>query len=130
MTLLDEEIEVDFSEPGVYTLGEPTMADWAVGNVDWHVTPIAHGPVWSKDPYWTGPRDPEGYILPVYTLGYQALKWASENLLGEEVDENGVRLPFKPTPEQVRMILWFYAVDERGRFIQRQVTWQRLKGHG
>lgn len=127
---LDHEVEVDFREPGVYTLGEPSLADWAKGNVDWHVTPTVHGPVWDKDPYWTGPRDPSGYILPVYTLGYQALKWVSENLLGEEMDENGVRLPFKPTPEQVRMILWFYAVDDRGRFIQRQVTWQRLKGHG
>lgn len=127
---MDPEADVDFSQPGVYTLGQPSLADWAKGEVDWCVTPIAHGPVWSKDPNWTGPRDPKGYILPHFTLGYQALKWASENLLGEEMDEAGKRLPFKPTPEQVRMILWFYAIDERGRFIQRQVTWQRLKGHG
>lgn len=129
-TIEREAIEQDFSEPGVYTIGHPTLADWVEGNVDWHVTPQVTGPVWDKNPYWEGPRDPEGYILPYFTLGYQALKWARENLLGEELDEDGKRLPFKPTPEQVRMVLWFYAIDERGKFIQRQVTWQRLKGWG
>lgn len=131
-TLLDDRPAEaqDFTEPGVYTIGTPSLADWAEGSVDWHVTPQVHGPSWDKDPYWDGPRDPEGYVLPHFTLGYQALKWASENLLGEELDEEGKRLPFRPTPEQVRMVLWFYAIDERGKFLQRQVTWQRLKGWG
>lgn len=130
MTTLLDEPGVGVKPPGVYTLGQPTTADWVTGNVDWEVIPECLGPVWSKDPDWDGPRDKQGYILPHFTLGYQAIHWAKENLLGEEVDENNNRLPFKPTAEQVRMILWFYAIDERGKFIQRQVTWQRLKGWG
>lgn len=34
------------------------------------------------------------------------------------------------TPEQFRFVLWFYAVDENGRFLYRDLTLQRLKGWG
>ena len=38
--------------------------------------------------------------------------------------------PFLPTMEQVRFLLWWYAVDENGRFAYRQGTLRRLKGWG
>jgi hypothetical protein len=93
-------------------------------------SPAILGPTWDKDPTWDGPRDPQGYILPKFTLGYQAIKWIQENLLADETDEYDKPLPFKLTPEQARFILWFYAIDETGRFVYREVVLQRLKGWG
>lgn len=87
------------------------------------------GPTWDRDPSWTGPRDPNGYILPKWTLGYQVIRWVQDNLLDDEsTDENPI--PFKLTPEQARFILWFYAVNEYGYFAYREVVLQRLKGWG
>jgi len=34
------------------------------------------------------------------------------------------------TDEQERFVKWWYAVDERGRFVYRDGVFQRLKGHG
>ena len=96
---------------------------------DWEVIPEHLGPTWEKDPFWEGPRDPEGYILPVYTLGWQAITWIQGNLLDDESDEEN-EIPLKLTNEQMRFILWFYAIDENGRFIYREVVLQRLKGWG
>jgi hypothetical protein len=111
-------------EPGVYeVLDEHGKA------TDWEVIPWSMGPTWDKDPTWTGPRDPNGYILPKWTLGYQAIKWVQENLLDDESDEEN-EIPFKLTPEQARFILWFYAVNEYGHFAFREVVLQRLKGWG
>lgn len=106
--------------PGVQQLTEDS----------WLVIPAHLGPVWDKDPNWDGPRDPNGYILPHFTLGYQAIKWGQENLLADETDENDKRLPFKLTPEQARFVLWFYAIDETGHFAYREYVLQRLKGWG
>lgn len=117
--------------PGVYEI------DAADGTLDWEVVPVTHGPTWDTDPEWTGPRDPDGYILPRLTLGWQVLKWVEENLLAEETDDEGKPLPFKLTNEQQRFILWFYAIDEgdeyrepSGVFKYREVVLQRLKGAG
>jgi hypothetical protein len=107
--------------PGVYPIGDD----------DWTVVPWRVGPTWDADANWDGPRDPEGYILPKLTLGWQALRWAEENLLSDDVDlETEERLPFKFTNEQIRFILWFYAIDEDGKFLYREVVLQRLKGWG
>ncbi len=123
---------VDPHTPGVYPLFDDSLTDWVLheDQIDWCVVPFVMGPTWDKDPSWTGPRDPEGYILPEFTLGYQAVKWVGEHLLADEVDENDQPLPFKLTAEQVRFILWVYAVDEHGKFLYREVVLQRLKGHG
>lgn len=117
--------------PGVYPLFDEDT-DWIEQEdlIDWEVVPAVLGPTWDKNPKWDGPRDPNGYILPHFTLGYQAIKWVQENLLADEVDENDRPLPFKLTPEQARFLLWFYAVDEEGRFLYREIVLQRLKGHG
>ncbi len=118
-------------DPGVYPLFDDGI-DWAADEdkVDWEVVPFAMGPTWDRDPNWDGPRDPQGYILPKLTLGYQAIVWVQNNLLADEVDDLDRPLPFTLTPEQARFILWFYAVDEDGRFLYREIVLQRLKGHG
>jgi hypothetical protein len=108
-------------DPGVYPVGED----------DWEVVPWRCGPTWDKREDWDGPRDPQGYILPKLTLGWQAIKWAEENLLSDDIDPlTEQRLPFKFTNEQIRFILWFYAIDEHGKFLYREVVLQRLKGWG
>jgi hypothetical protein len=120
-TLADAAVEgVVHRQPGVYTLGYE----------DWEIVPLTLGPTWDKDPTWDGPRDPEGYILPHLTLGWQVIAWGEANLLSDETDEYDKPLPFKLTNEQLRFVLWFYAIDETGRFLYREVVLQRLKGHG
>lgn len=117
--------------PGVYPKFDESI-DWATlgDEIDWEVVPKTLGPVWDRDPNWTGPRDPDGYILPHLTLGWQAIKWGEENLLADEMDEHDNHLPFKLTNEQLRFVLWFYAIDETGRFLCREYVLQRLKGWG
>lgn len=118
--------------PGVYPKFSESITDWALNEeeIDWEVVPFTLGPTWDKNPFWTGPRDPQGYILPHLTLGWQALRWAKENLLADETDENDKPLPIDLTDEQKRFVLWFYAIDEEGRFLYREYVLQRLKGWG
>jgi hypothetical protein len=108
-------------EPGVF---------WDEKTESWDVVPKHLGPTWQENPTWDGVNVGEKYILPEFTLGWQILAWISENLLGDDMDENGERLPFVPTGEQTRFILWWYAIDETGRFAFRQGVLQRLKGWG
>lgn len=113
--------------PGVYE----TAWDAEGCPTDWEVEPFSLGPSWTKaDASWTGPTDPDGYILPELTLGWQAIHWAEHNLLADETDEHDNPLPFSFTAEQIRMVLWFYAIDEFGHFAYREYVWQRLKGWG
>lgn len=117
--------------PGVYETFDPAI-DWAEldSQIDWDVVPATLGPCWDRNIFWKGPRDPEGYILPELTLGWQVIRWIEENLLADETDEHEKPLPFQLTSEQARFILWFYAIDEDGRFLYREVVLQRLKGWG
>lgn len=69
-------------------------------------------------------------MLPERTLGWQILRWIERYLWADEVDADGRPMPFKPTAEQARFILWWYAVDERGAFVYRQGILQRIKGWG
>lgn len=80
--------------------------------------PVSHGPTWAKG------DGPGGFAYPEHTLGWHILDWISKNLLDDEGN------PFEPTAEQARFILWMYAVDERGKFIYREIVLQRLKGWG
>lgn len=79
--------------------------------------PILLGPTWRKhlDGSW---------VLPEHTLGWQIAGWCAEYLRN---DQGG---PWKFTPEQLRFILWWYAVDGDGRFVYRKGVLQRLKGWG
>lgn len=113
-------LDVELIEPGVRQVADD----------DWFCVAASLGPTWSKDPAWLGPRDPDGYILPELTLGWQAIHWAETNLLADETYDDGTPRPFKFTNEQLRFLLWFYAIDEGGRFLYREVVLQRLKGWG
>jgi hypothetical protein len=139
------ETTTEHRPPGVYPRFPDTLTDWATyeREIDWEVVPFSMGPTWDRNPFWDGPRDPEGYILPKLTLGWQVLKWIRENLLADETDEHGNKVPFNLTNEQKRFILWFYALDAgeydgdghaliepSGRFMYREYVLQRLKGHG
>lgn len=75
------------------------------------------GPTWQ--------RDGDGWYLPKHTLGWQIAGWCSEWLQNDEGDG-----PWQFTLEQLRWLLWWYAVDETGRFIYRKGVLQRLKGWG
>lgn len=108
-------------EPGVY---------WLDAQQKWQVTPKTLGPTWKRNQEWDGEDPSQEYILPELTLGWQILKWISQNLLSSETDLDGNRLPWTPTPEQARFILWWYAIDLTGRFKYRTGVFQRLKGHG
>lgn len=69
-------------------------------------------------------NDDGTWYLPEKTLGWQILGWCSSYLKNED----GERWKF--TNEQARFILWWYAVDCRGRFTYRTGVLQRLKGFG
>ncbi|WP_254407329.1 terminase [Streptomyces sp. GMY02] len=70
-------------------------------------------------------REVDGsWILPEHTLGWQIAGWCAEFLKAEDGG------PWRFTREQMRFVLWWYAVDENGRFIYRKGVLQRLKGWG
>jgi len=92
-----------------------------------HVQAQHYGPTWEENPDWDGIDQFERYLLPEWTLGYQAIDWAYENLLSPDSTEHDPK-PYRPTPEQYRFILWWYAVDENGAFSYRTGILQRLKG--
>lgn len=77
--------------------------------------PITIGPTWSWD---------SGWILPERTLGWRFLAWCGVWLK----DKNGDDWQF--TPEQARFLLWFYSLDDTGRWLFESAVLQRLKGWG
>lgn len=79
------------------------------------IRPICIGPTWQTgvDGEW---------LLPERTLGWQIAAWTAEYLLGDDGK------PWRFTMEQLRFILWWYAVDEHGKFVYRTGVLQRLKG--
>lgn len=80
-------------------------------------TPVKIGPSWR-----TGPDG--RFVLPELTLGWQILGWTADWL------QHGDGRPWRYTNEQARLTLWWYAIDDRGRFIYRDGVVQRLKGWG
>lgn len=82
------------------------------------ITPVAIGPTWS--------RNPDGsWLLPEHTLGWQIAGWCAEYL--RAADGRG---SWEFTPEQLRFLLWWYAVDEHGHWVYSSGVLQRLKGWG
>lgn len=80
------------------------------------------GPTWAKDPE-TGE-----FLFPERTLGWGVVNWAYENLRTPGGPHAGE--PFLPTMEQLRFLLWWYEVDERGKFTHRVGVLRRMKGWG
>jgi hypothetical protein len=69
-----------------------------------------------------------GWYLPERSLGWGVLNWWAEYVKtpgGENAGE-----PFMPTLEQARWVLWWYAVDETGKYAYRNGVFRRMKGHG
>jgi hypothetical protein len=64
----------------------------------------------------------------VKTLGFDVIRWIHRWLLQPDGDEAGS--PFRLTREQKVFLLWFYAVDERGKFVFRRGVLRRAKGWG
>lgn len=64
----------------------------------------------------------------VKTLGWGVAEWIEDWLLQPDGDEAGE--PYRLTREQLNFVLWFYAVDERGKFIYRRAVLRRAKGWG
>lgn len=112
--------------------------------------PGGNGEIIPQQPHVIGPtwavNEDGTWHLPERTLGYDVLKWMYEYIntpgghddrerlkalielseIGVPVTENS----FLPTNEQSRMILWWYAVDETGKYTYREGVFRRLKGHG
>lgn len=93
-------------------LSGPAVRPWD-GTV-WQ--PVVLGPSWRVRPDGT-------WDLPERTLGWTFLAWTSAHL---RIDGE----PIHWTGEQARFWLWWFAVDERGEWLYREGTFQRLKGHG
>jgi len=66
--------------------------------------------------------------LPKRTLGWEILDWGSTYLAQPDGAFKGER--WKYTKEQAKFILWYYALDERGKFIYRRALLARPKGWG
>lgn len=81
------------------------------------VEPVFIGPTWRR-------RTDGNWQLPDKTIGWHAAQWAAEWLQHEDGK------PWRYTPEQLRFMLWWYAIDRRGRFLYRDGVLQRLKGWG
>jgi len=69
---------------------------------------------------------PEG--LPDLTLFPEIKVWGSKYILQPDGPDSGK--PFILTPEQEHFLLWWYAVDNRGRYIYRRGMLRRMKGWG
>lgn len=80
-----------------------------------HIT----GPVWQK-------HQDGRFWLPERSLGWAIIDWMSRYLR----DPSDSSKPFLPTPEQARFIVWWYAVDERGKYAFRDGVLRRVKGWG
>ena len=82
---------------------------------------------WAIGPTWTRGEDGR-FILPERTLGWGVINWLYEYVLTPGGPHAGEA--FMPTMEQARFIVWWYAVDETGRFVYRDGVLRRLKGWG
>lgn len=112
---VEDDVDLDFREVVEFyriALAEPAVFPWVGG--EWE--PVRIGPTWqtTEDGYW---------LLPDHTIGWSVLGW-----MGSRLELDGE--PFRPTMEQARFLLWWYAIGEDGRFLFRDGVFQRLKGHG
>src|SRR4051812_32744134 len=81
--------------------------------------PVAIGPTWQRD-------SSGAWVLPERTIGWDVLGWTAEYLRQPDGPDAGG--PWRYTDEQARFILWWYALDEDGRFIYRYGMLRRVKG--
>lgn len=68
---------------------------------------------------------PQG--LPEFTLGFGVVKWITDNI---SIEQGAERVPFRCTARQVRFLLWWYAVDENGKWLYSHGVRRLAKGSG
>ncbi|WP_222123590.1 phage terminase family protein [Cellulosimicrobium sp. TH-20] len=78
------------------------------------------------EPVRSVPDFPEDDSVP--TLGWGVIEWCEDHLLQPDGDDAGE--PFRFTREQMNFVLWWYAIDHRGRFVYRRGVLRRSKGWG
>lgn len=64
----------------------------------------------------------------VSTLGVGVVEWMRDNLVQPDGPHAGE--PFRPSPDQVDFLLWFYALDEHGRWLFNLGVRRQAKGKG
>lgn len=64
----------------------------------------------------------------VKSLGWGVIEFIETYLVQPDGDDAGA--PFALTREQLTFVLWFYAVDDEGRFLHRRAVLRRAKGWG
>lgn len=82
---------------------------------------VAIGPTWRRN-------EAGRFVLPRRTLGWSAIGWIEDYLLQPDGTDAGEA--FRLTDEQMRFLLWWYAIDARGRFVYRAGMLRRMKGWG
>lgn len=65
---------------------------------------------------------------PVLTVGHAAVRWATQWLVQPNGPRAGQR--FVPTFDQYRFLLWWYAVDDEGRWLFHHGARRLAKGSG
>lgn len=90
-------------------------------------TELLPSPPYIVGPTWQRTVD-GGWHLPEKTLGWGVLNWWAKYVKTPGGDHAGSA--FMPTLEQARFVLWWYAVDDEGRFIYREGVLRRMKGWG
>lgn len=65
---------------------------------------------------------------PLRTLGWSVILWAHEWLMQPDGEHAGE--PWRFTDAQVHFLLWFYAIDDDGRFIHNRSCMRHSKGRG
>lgn len=91
--------------------------------IDTELPPTQLGPTWERD-------EDDKFIRPEFSLGYEVIAWCQMWLRAFDAEGEDDQRPLSFTKEQSRFILWWYAIDEAGRFIFTMGTLQRLKGWG
>ncbi|MDH6705396.1 hypothetical protein P3T27_002106 [Kitasatospora sp. MAA19] len=71
---------------------------------------------------------PPGVPHPSRSLGYQIIRWAQKYILQPDGETAGQ--PFRFSPEQLRYVLWMYAIDDQGKWLYRSAALRRAKGWG
>lgn len=66
--------------------------------------------------------------LPALTLGYEAILWAEKYLIQPNGPNAGQ--PFRFTQSQGRFVLWWYALDDQGRWLFHHSARRWAKGAG
>ena len=83
--------------------------------------PVHIGPTWE--------RGADGrFVLPERSLGWQIIDWCEAYLFQPDGPDAGK--PWRFTNEQARFLVWWYGIDDRGRFAYRRGMLRRLKGWG